>query len=197
VNALIIDEDGIYDPRQPHDRLLLGMKGTLSEMELSTCRQRSQAVLEQKAKRGELHSPVAVGYLRSHDERLDMDPDQRIQEALALVFRKFRALGSVRQGLLGLREEHIELPAVLYESGARAVVWKLPVYNTVLKILTNPVYAGAYVWGRTKTLTRLENGRKRLARGRRLGQQDWDVLILDHHPGCLGGVPVEPGANRA
>ena len=170
MNALIIDEDGIYDPRQPNDRLLLGMKGTLSEMELSTFRQRSQAALEQKAKRGELHSTVAVGYLRSHDERLEMDPDQRVQEALKLVFRKFRELGSVRQVLLWLREEHIELPAVLYQSGARRVVWKLPVYNTVLKILTNPVYAGAYAWGRTKTLARIENGRKRMARGRRLAR---------------------------
>jgi len=185
VNALIIDEDGIYDPRQPNDRLLLGMKGTLSEMELSTFRQRSQAALTQKAKRGELHSTVAVGYLRSHDERLEMDPDQRIQEALKLVFRKFRELGSVRQVLLWLREERIELPAVLYQSGARRVVWKLPVYNTVLKILTNPVYAGAYAWGRTKTLARIENGRKRLARGRRLAQQDWEVLIIEHHAGYI------------
>lgn len=161
------------------------MKGTLSEMELSTFRQRSQAALTQKAKRGELHSTVAVGYLRSHDERLEMDPDQRIQKALALVFRKFRELGSVRQVLLWLREEHIELPAVLYQSGARRVVWKLPVYNTVLKILTNPVYGGAYVWGRTKTLARIENGRKRMARGKRLAQQDWEVLIIDHHPGYI------------
>jgi recombinase len=114
-----------------------------------------------------------------------MDPDQRIQEALKLVFRKFRELGSVRQVLLWLREERIELPAVLYQSGARRVVWKLPVYNTVLKILSNPVYAGAYAWGRTKRLPRLENGRKRLARGRRLAQQDWEVLIIEHHAGYI------------
>jgi len=100
VNALLIDEHGVYDLRQTNDQLLLGVKGTLSEMELSTFRQRSQAALEQKAKRGELYTTVAIGYLRDHNNRLEMEPNQRIQEALRLVFGKFRQLGSVRQVLL-------------------------------------------------------------------------------------------------
>lgn len=127
VGTILVDEDGIYDPREPNDRLLLGMKGTLSEMELSTFRQRSQAALDQKAKRGELFMTVPVGYVRAPNDRIEKDPDQRICEALDLVFRKFRELGSVRQVLLWIRQEHIELPAVTYGAEGRHIVWKLPV----------------------------------------------------------------------
>jgi DNA invertase Pin-like site-specific DNA recombinase len=112
VGSLIIDEDGIYDPRLPNDRLLLGMKGTLSEMELSTFRQRSQEALRQKAARGELLTTVAIGYVRTADDRVEMDPDKRVREAISLVFVKFRELGSMRQVLLWLRQESIELPSV-------------------------------------------------------------------------------------
>ncbi|MGH8580243.1 MAG: recombinase family protein [Gammaproteobacteria bacterium] len=185
VNALLIDEDGIYDPRQPNDRLLLGMKGTLSEMELSTFRQRSQAALMEKAKRGELLSTVAVGYIRTTDDRVEQDPNGRVREGLALVFRKFREFGSVRQVLVWLRQERIELPCVEYSPQGRHLIWKLPVYNTVLKILSNPIYAGAYVFGRTKTHTRIEHGRKRVTKGCRQAQKDWEVLIVDHHEGYI------------
>ncbi len=185
VNALLIDEDGIYDPRQPNDRLLLGMKGTLSEMELSTFRQRSQAALMEKAKRGELLSTVAVGYIRTTDDRVEQDPNARVRKGLALVFRKFREFGSVRQVLVWLRQERIELPCVEYSPQGRHLIWKLPVYNTVLKILSNPIYAGAYVFGRTKTHTRIEQGRKRMTRGCRQAQKDWEVLIVDHHEGYI------------
>src|ERR1700751_1442062 len=128
--SLIIDEDGIYDPRQPNDRLLLGMKGTLSEMELSTFRQRSQAALDQKARRGELFTSVPIGYVRVTGNRIEKDPDARIRQALELVFRKFRDLGSVRQVLIWIRQERIDFPAVNYGSDGRHIVWKLPVYNT-------------------------------------------------------------------
>jgi DNA invertase Pin-like site-specific DNA recombinase len=88
VNTLIVDEDGVYDPRHPNDRLLLGMKGTMSEMELSIFRQRSLEALKQKAHRGELFLNVAIGYIKVSHDRIEKDPDRRIQEALALVFTK-------------------------------------------------------------------------------------------------------------
>ena len=92
VGTLIVDEDGAYDPRHPNDRLLLGMKGTMSEMELSLFRQRSLEALKQKARRGELFLTVAVGYLKVHHDRIEKDPDRRVQEAIALVFAKFAEL---------------------------------------------------------------------------------------------------------
>ena len=97
VNTLIVDEDGVYDVRHPNDRLLLGMKGTMSEMELSLFRQRSFEALRQKARRGELFMTVAIGYVRTSKERIEKDPDRRIQEAISLVFAKFAELQSVRQ----------------------------------------------------------------------------------------------------
>jgi excisionase family DNA binding protein len=185
VDALIIDEDGIYDARQANDRLLLGMKGTLSEMELSTLRQRSVEALMQKARRGELLMTVAVGYVRAANDRIEMDPDRRIRKAIELVFRKFRRFGSVRQVLLWLRQERIELPAIVYGAEGRAVRWKLPVYNVLHHILTNPIYGGAYVFGRTKTVTRIAQGRKHSVAGVRVPQEHWQVLIPDHHEGYI------------
>ena len=185
VDALIIDEDGVYDARQPNDRLLLGMKGTLSEMELSTLRQRSHEAMMQKARRGELFTSVAIGYVRAPNDRLEIDPDRRIRKAIDLVFRKFRQFGSIRQVLMWLRQERTELPAILYGAEGRAVVWRLPVYNTVHHILTNPVYAGAYAFGRTKTITRIVQGRKHNMPGLRLAQEQWQILIAQHHEGYV------------
>lgn len=185
VDALIVDEDGVYDARQPNDRLLLGMKGTLSEMELSTLRQRSHEAMMQKARRGELFTSIAIGYVRAPNDRLEIDPDRRIRKAIDLVFRKFRQFGSVRQVLMWLRQERTELPTVVYGAEGRAVVWRLPVYNAVHHILTNPVYAGAYVFGRTKTVTRIEQGRKRNYPGLRLAQEQWQILIKQHHEGYV------------
>src|SRR6202166_2080847 len=100
VGTLIVDEDGIYDPRLPNDRLLLGMKGTMSEMEVSVFRQRSIEAIKQKAKRGELFLTVAGGYVKTGDDRIELDPDRRVREAIALVFRKFTELRTVRQVLV-------------------------------------------------------------------------------------------------
>jgi len=185
VCCLIVDEDGVYDPRSVNDRLLLGMKGTMSEMELSLLRQRSVEALKLKAARGDLHTTVAIGYVRTEGNCLEMDPDLRIREAISSVFSRFALAGSVRQVLLWFRQEHIDLPAAIYEEGRRSVVWQLPVYNTVLRILTNPVYAGAYAFGRTETRVRIEAGRKRVMRGHRCERDRWQVLIQDHHEGYI------------
>lgn len=185
MGSVIVDEDGVYDPRSVNDRLLLGMKGTMSEMELSLLRQRSVEALKLKAARGDLHTTVAIGYVRSEDDRIELDADLRIREAISAVFRRFTQAGSVRQTLLWFRQERIELPAAVYEDGRRRVVWRLPVYNAVLKILTNPVYAGAYAFGRTETRVRIEAGRKRVVHGHRRAQEHWQVLIQEHHEGYI------------
>lgn len=185
VNTLLIDDEGIYDPRLPNDRLLLGMKGTIAEMELSTFRQRAQGALDEKAKRGELHTTVGIGYVRTESDRIEKDPDLRIREAIALVFRKFGELGSIRQVLIWIRQEHIELPVIINGEDERKIVWRVPVYNTLRHILTNPIYSGSYVRGRSKTVARIENGRKRVVRQRVRAQQDWKVLLVQHHEGYI------------
>ena len=185
VNSLIIDEDGIHDPRLINDRLLLGMKGAFSELELSMFRQRSREALRLKAARGDLYMTVAIGYRRGANDRLERDPDRRIREALALVFRKFSEIGSVRQLALWLRQEGIDLPVVVYGPQGRAVQWRPARYHAVHRLLTNPVYAGAYVFGRTGSRVRFEDGRKVVIHGVARRQEEWEVLIRDHHDGYI------------
>jgi len=186
VGTVIVDEDGIYDPRHPNDRLLLGMKGTMSELELSLFRQRSQEALKQKARRGELFLGVAAGYVRIGRDRIEKDPDQRVQDALRLVFAKFAELRSVRQVHVWLRDDGIALPVACHSAAeGRGIVWRLPLYNTVHNILTNPIYAGAYVFGRTMSKVSVEDGRKRVKRGLRRPQSEWDVLLKDQHEGYI------------
>jgi len=191
VGTLIVDEDGVYDPRHPNDRLLLGMKGTMSEMELSLFRQRSLEALKQKARRGELFLTVAIGYLKTSHDRIEKDPDRRVQEAIMLAFSKFTELQTVRQVHLWMRQERLPLPATEYGPEGRKIVWKLPVYNTLRHLLTNPIYAGAYVFGRTGSRVTIEAGRKRIVRGFRKDRNSWEVLILDHHEGYIGWAEFE------
>lgn len=191
VGTLILDEDGVYDPRHPNDRLLLGMKGTMSEMELSLFRQRSLEALRQKARRGELLLTVAVGYLKAPQDRIEKDPDRRVQEAISLVFAKFDEFQTVRQVHLWMRQKRLPLPAVRYGAEGRQITWKLPVYNTLHHMLTNPIYAGAYAFGRTGSRTTIEAGRKRIVRGFRKERAAWEVLIRDHHEGYIGWADFE------
>ena len=144
VGTLIVDEDGVYSAQDPNDRLLLGMKGTMSELELSLLRARSVEALRQKARRGELFSTVAVGYVRAGRGKVEMDPDLRVREAIGLVFARFAEMQSIRQVFLSLRADRVALPCIdPRRSEERRPRWKLPVYSTVNNILTNPIYAGA------------------------------------------------------
>jgi excisionase family DNA binding protein len=167
------------------------MKGTMSEMELSVLRQRSLEALKQKARRGELFMTVAIGYVRIGNNRIEKDPDRRVAEAIALVFTKFTEMQSVRQVHLWFRHERIPLPAVAYGVEGRLIEWKLPVYNTILHILTNPIYAGAYAFGRTGSRVSIETGRKKVVRGFKKERKDWEVLIPNHHEVYLSWTDYE------
>jgi DNA invertase Pin-like site-specific DNA recombinase len=181
VGTILVDEDGIYDPCHPNDRLLLGMKGTMSELELSLFRQRSQEALRQMARRGDLVLGVAAGYVKVGRDRIEKNPDKRVQHAIQLVFTKFAEFQSARQVHVWLRDEGIELPAKSRRGEVQGVVWRLPAYNIVHNILTNPIYAGAYAFGRTTSRISVVEGRKRVRRGVRRPIDEWDVLIKDHH----------------
>lgn len=185
VGALLIDAEGIYDPRQTNDRLLLGMKGTISEMELTSFRQRAQAAITQKAKRGELVMRVPAGYVCTEDDRIEKTPDRRVREAIDTVFRKFREISSARGLYMWLRRHQIKLPVNRGSRNEQQVVWQDARYHTILSVLRNPIYAGAYAYGRSKSVVRIEQGRKRVFRVKHLPQEEWAVLITDHHEGYI------------
>jgi excisionase family DNA binding protein len=191
VGTVIIDEDGVYDPASSNDRLLLGMKGTMSEMELSVFRQRSIEAMKQKAGRGELFLTVAVGYVKGGRDNVEKDPDRRVQEAIALVFRKFTELQTIRQVLVWFRQEKIPLPVLTVGDAADRIIWRAPVYPTLHHILTNPVYAGAYAFGRRTMRVVIENGRKRIIRSMQRDWRSWGVLIQDHHEGYIPWTEFE------
>ena len=118
----------------------------------------------------------------------------RVQQAMALVFRKFAELQTIRQVLVWCRQEKILLPALASGASAERIIWRLPVYPTVHHMLTNPIYAGAYVFGRRTTRVTIENGRKRIVRSMQRDWRSWAVLIRDHHEGYSKHPPAEPGA---
>ena len=184
VGSLIVDHDGVYDPRHPNDRLVLGLKGTLSEMEISTFRQRSQEAIRQKARRGEHYAYIPVGYILTEDGQLEKSPDEHVRSTIELVFAKFRELGSARQVQIWFRQEDIPLPRRIGRKHG-PIEFVRPTPWVITKILKEPLYAGAYAHGRTKRRVVLENGVKRVWRQDRLRPEDWDVLIIDHHEGYI------------
>lgn len=185
VGALVVDPDGAYDPRLVNDRLLLGLKGTMNEFELNLLRQRSLEAMRQKAKRGELQCGLPVGYAWSQDGKVLKDADRRVQQALETIFAKFEETGSVRQALLYFRGENISLPAIVYDQYGRRLEWKPPTYRTLHAVISNPVYAGAYAYGKTEARIRVEQGRARKTIGHRKAQDQWTALIKDHHEGYI------------
>ena len=185
-NTLIIDDDGVYDPRAVNDRLLLGLKGTMSEFELNLFRQRARQAFEQKIQRGHAMWELPVGFVRSDEDRVEKIADRQVQEAIAGVFRKFRELGSARQATLWYRDERIPLPWVRPGSVGREILWQSPTAHRLNQILKNPCYAGALAYGRTAMHLIIQEGRARKQAARlKKPREQWKVLILDNHSGYI------------
>jgi DNA invertase Pin-like site-specific DNA recombinase len=183
--ALVIDPDGAYDPRLMNDRLLLGLKGTMSEYELSLLRQRGLAARDSKAGRGALRFTLPPGLVWSEDGRIELDPDERVQGAIQLVFAKFQELGSARQVFLWIRDAALQLPVVRRNGIVRRIEWRKPAYHSIVQVLHNPLYAGAYAFGRRGERTRIVDGRAVKTTGHNKAITAWNVLIRDHHEGYI------------
>ena len=187
VDTLLIDQEMVYTPRQSNDRLLLGLKGSLNEYELDLLRQRSVEARREKARRGELIVVAPAGYVKSEDQRLEKDPDRRVQECVSLVFGKFLELGSARQTLLWFLEHGLQVPVC---APRNRVVWRRPRYTTIYSILTNPVYAGAYAYGKTEHTTHYDHGQPR-HRSRRKPKDQWWALIPNTHESYISWKQFE------
>jgi len=191
VEARVIDLDGVYDPGRPNDRLLLGMKGSISEFELGVLRARMLDAARAKARRGELRISVPIGYLWHREIGLGFDPDMRIQEVIRLVFARFRQLGSARQVLLSLIAEQVHFPRPSDGKKLVAFEWTLIRYRNVISVLKNPFYAGAYVYGKGEKRTEIVDGRARTSYGHRKPLEQWAVLLKDHHQGYIEWAEFE------
>ena len=187
--TLIADEQQVYDLNYLDDQLVLGIKGTLSVVELKVLRQRLQAGQESKARRGELFKRLPVGYVRDAMGKVVFHPDRRVHEAIQLVFVKFRERWSVRQTFQWFRDHDVELPANPIQ-GTR-LVWKIPSQSLVRDMLCNPFYAGAYVWGRRPIATLLVEGRLEKRQGAMRRAEECRVFIPHHHVGYIDWATYE------
>lgn len=192
VEARVIDPDGIYDPCRPNDRLLLGMKGSISEFEVGVLRARLVEAARSKARRGELRYTPPIGFIWDRDAGLGFDPDLRVQEVIRLIFCKFRELGSARQVLLWMAAEGIHFPRPSDGIRLTSFEWQPVRYRNIISVLKNPFYAGAYGYGKSgKRIELADNGRARVTYKNRKPLADWDVLLKGHHEGYIDWAEYE------
>jgi excisionase family DNA binding protein len=183
-DTLIGDEDGLYHAGMFNDRLLLGLKGTMAEAELHVIRARLEGGIRNKAARGELRRGLPTGFVwGEEDGEVLIHPDEAVSGAIGAVFEKFVEVGSVRQVWLWFRSEGLSFPQQC--NGLKEVRWVTPTYTAIHHVLTNPVYAGAYVYGKTRQERYVDQSGRLRKRLRRLPRSQWAVLIQDHHPGYL------------
>jgi DNA invertase Pin-like site-specific DNA recombinase len=191
--TLIADTDGIYDPADYSDRLVLGLKGTMSEAELHILRARLHGGLRNKAARGELRFALPVGLVWGEgDGQILLHPDEAVRGAVQTVFDRFDELGSARATWIWYRNEGLPFP---YQDNRRPnLEWVTPTYLQIHRVLTHPAYAGAYVYGSTRQERYLDEEGRLHTRRRQLGMDDWQVLIVDHHPDqrTSHGTPTWP-----
>jgi DNA invertase Pin-like site-specific DNA recombinase len=182
VDARVIDLDGVYNPCRPNDRLLLGMKGSISEFELGVLRSRMLDAARSKARRGELRIPVPIGYVWHREIGLGLDPDRRVQEVTRGIFQRFRELGSARQAL---KAEAMHFPRPSDGKRMTTFDWTPIRYRNVISVLKNPFYAGAYAYGKTVNRTQIVDGRARKTYGHYRPLPDCVILLTDHHEGYI------------
>lgn len=186
VDTVLIDQETVYAPRQGNDRLLLGLKGSLNEYELDLLRQRSLSARYEKARRGELVVTAPVGFVKVGD-RIEKDPDRRVQEAIALVFDKVAELGSARQALMWFLEHGLDLPVRRPDGD---VVWRRPSYATIHRMIENPIYGGAYAYGKTGAASGFDPTAVRPGRHRK-ARNEWLALIPEAHEGYVSWERAE------
>lgn len=192
-DTLILDEDGIYDPGHFNDRLLLGLKGTMSEAELHVLRARLRGGVLNKARRGELKIPLPAGLVYDESNRVIRDPDRSVQEAVTLFFETFRRTGSATATVRHFRVEGLLFPTHLRCGPRKGEVVFGPLHHSrALRVLRNPRYAGAFVFGRTRARPKPDGG----TRQEKLPREDWTVLIPDAHDGYITWEQYERNLQR-
>jgi DNA invertase Pin-like site-specific DNA recombinase len=180
-DTLVVDDDGIYDPTNRSDRLLLGVKGSMAEFEIGIIRQRAREALEEMIAKGAWVTEAPIGYERVADNRIEMTPDKQVQDAIRGALAKFRELGTARQVLLWYCQNQLRLPYWKRTPNGRVVAWRIPIYNQILRLLKNPAYAGAFVYGQTETRKTVADGRALKSRGHNVPVEEWRLVIRDHH----------------
>lgn len=195
-NTLLGDDDRVYDVDVLDDQLILGIKATLSVAELKTLRKRLWEGREAKAQRGEMIHLLPVGYVVDGSGRVVKDPNRRVQEAIALIFRVFRQTWSIRQTFKWFHDHGIELPVNRRGNGRREVVFQRPTHSFIDDVLHNPFYAGAYVYGRRPVEIRLVNGQPRRRQGRPRPVHEARVFIPDHHESYIDWAMYEEHQRR-
>jgi DNA invertase Pin-like site-specific DNA recombinase len=192
-DTLIVDEDGLYDPAHFNDRLLLGLKGTMSEAELHVLRARLRGGILNKARRGELETPLPIGFVYDGAKRVVLDPDQQVQSTVRTFFETFRRTGSATATVKALRQEQLRFPRrARYGPRAGELLWAPLDHCGALRLLHNPRYAGMFFFGRTRTRTHAELGQV----FERLPRAEWTALIPDAHVGYITGEEFEANQRR-
>ncbi|MCK1710469.1 recombinase family protein [Bradyrhizobium sp. 143] len=194
-HTLIGDGDGIYHPGLFNDRLVLGLKGTMSEAELHVLRARLLGGIRNKAARGELHRGLPVGLVRGDaDGEVLLHPDEAVQAAIHAVFDRFAEFGSARRVWLWFRSQGLRFP--LHSNSLVDLRWVAPTYTKIHQVLTNPFYAGVYAYGRTQQTCCLDAGGRIRKRIRQRDREQWPVFIRDHHAGYIDWNTFEANQKR-
>ncbi|MCC6189394.1 MAG: recombinase family protein [Anaerolineales bacterium] len=190
-DTLILDEDGIYNPSQFNDRLLLGLKGTMSEAELHILHARMQGGLLNKARRGELAIPLPIGFLYDAASRVILDPDQQVQQSIHWLFDSFRRLGSAMAVIREFHRQGLRFPRRRC-GGPTPLLWGELAYGHTISILHNPRYAGAFVYGRSRYRRKPDGGTVVT----NLPQDQWQIVLRDAHPGYISWEQYQENLQR-